>query len=160
VIDRPIGRHRADRKRMSSVRAHARVREALTEWRVEEFFPIGPSGGRFSGVTLLRLRPHSGRTHQLRVHLADDGHPVVGDRVYGAKAASVESTLNDFPRQALHAERLEFKHPTTGAAMKFCAPLAPDMDGLLRDLKERRLRTSPAVEKGVDKKAAVSYYRK
>jgi 23S rRNA pseudouridine1911/1915/1917 synthase len=159
VIDRPIGRHRTDRKRMSSVRAHARVREALTEWQVEEFFPVGPSGGRFSGVTLLRLRPHSGRTHQLRVHLADDGHAVVGDRVYGAKAASVDPTLNDFPRQALHAERLEFAHPTTGAIMKFCAPLAPDMNRLLRDLKERRPRTSPAGDKGVDNKAAVSYYR-
>jgi 23S rRNA pseudouridine1911/1915/1917 synthase len=151
AIDRPIGRHRSDRKRMSSVRAQPRVREALTEWQVEEFFPLGRSTGRFSCVTLLRLRPQSGRTHQLRVHLADEGHAVVGDRVYGAKAASIDPALNDFPRQALHAARLEFAHPGSGATMKFSAPLAPDMERLLRALREQR--------EGVDKQAEVSYYR-
>ena len=154
VIDRPIGRHRRDRKRMSSVRADSRVREALTEWRAEEFFPMGRSGNRFSCVTLLRLRPRSGRTHQLRVHLADEGYPVVGDRVYGPKRRSFAEgnsleLLCDFPRQALHAERLGFIHPRTGAVLEFCAPLAPDMRRLLHGLRERRSqRKSGSDEKG------------
>jgi 23S rRNA pseudouridine1911/1915/1917 synthase len=137
AIDRPIGRHRSDRKRMSSVRAGSRAREARTEWRVEGFFPVKASGGRFSGATLLRLKPRSGRTHQLRVHLADEGHPVVGDPVYGPKHGRSEApALSAFPRQALHAERLEFAHPKSGMLMSFRAPLPPDMDGLLRRLKE------------------------
>jgi len=140
VIDRSIGRHRSDRKRMSSVRAGSRARAALTEWRVEEFFPARASGS-FSAVTLLRLKPRSGRTHQLRVHLADEGHPVVGDPVYGLKRGKIEAdpALRDFPRQALHAERLEFAHPQSGALMRFRAPLPADMDGLLRRLKEMTL---------------------
>ena len=155
VIDRPIGRHRSDRKRMSSVRADSRVREALTEWLAEDVFPVGPPGNRFSWVTLLRLRPHSGRTHQLRVHLADEGHPVVGDPVYGLKrrsfdkSRSVAPALCDFPRQALHAERLGFTHSRTGAVLEFCAPLPPDMQRLLDRLREgRSQRQSGPEEKG------------
>jgi 23S rRNA pseudouridine1911/1915/1917 synthase len=138
AIDRSIGRHRSDRKRMSSLRAGSRAREALTEWRVEEFFPVGSSRSPFSAVTLLRLKPHSGRTHQLRVHLADEGHPVVGDPVYGPRRGKIENVpaLRDFPRQALHAERLEFFHPRSGTLMNFCAPLPADIDGLIRRLKE------------------------
>jgi 23S rRNA pseudouridine1911/1915/1917 synthase len=138
AIDRSIGRHRSDRKRMSSVSAGSRAREALTEWRVEEFYPVKASGSRFPGVTLLRLKPRSGRTHQLRVHLADEGHPVVGDPVYGLKRGkiAVDPALGDFPRQALHAERLEFTHPESGVLMSFRAPPPADMDGLLRRLKE------------------------
>jgi 23S rRNA pseudouridine1911/1915/1917 synthase len=141
VIDRPIGRHRSDRKRMSSVRANLRAREALTEWRAEDFFPVGRPGDRFSCVTLIRLMPRSGRTHQLRVHLADEGHPVIGDPVYGPKRRSfapAEPALRDFPRQALHAERLEFRHPRTGAMMRFHAALPADMGSLLLALRERR----------------------
>ena len=139
AIDRAIGRHRSDRKRMSSVRAGSRAREALTEWQVEEFFPTAKSGRRSAGVTLLRLRPHSGRTHQLRVHLADEGHPVLGDAVYGPKRrdAAADPILRDFPRQALHAERLAFSHPRTRLKMSFCAPLPADMAELLRRLRER-----------------------
>ena len=96
-----------------------------------------------SCVTLLRLRPRSGRTHQIRVHLADEGYPVVGDRVYGPKrrsldSRSVELLLCGFPRQALHAERLGFTHPRTGAAVEFYAPLAPDMQRLLDGLRGQR----------------------
>ena len=143
AIDRPIGRHRSDRKKMSSIRALARVRAAQTEWRVEEVFPSGASRGRFAHVSLLRLRLHSGRTHQIRVHLADEGHPVVGDPVYGPKPAAfggqgVDPALARFPRQALHAERLEFNHPLSGSAMKFAAPPPPDMKGLLKRLVELR----------------------
>ena len=143
-IDRPIGRHRSDRKKMSSLYSLPRLREALTEWQVEASFRLGPMGKRHTWVTLLRLRPHSGRTHQIRVHLADQGYPVVGDRLYGrgrgerGKDGAEFSLLADFPRQALHAEKLGFIHPRTGIALDFKAPLPLDMQGLLAFLKERR----------------------
>ena len=152
AIDRAIGRHRSDRKRMSSVRAQARMRAALTEWRVEDVFPSGAARGRFARVSLLRLRPHSGRTHQLRVHLADEAHPVVGDPLYGPKPAAfaghgVDATLSGFPRQALHAERLRFTHPVTGVAMEFHAPPPADMKRLLDRLEDLREVFREAVEK-------------
>ncbi len=142
VVARPIGRHRSDRKKMSSLRVGARSREAVTGWRVEERFAIGAPRDRFAWVTRLRLTPLSGRTHQIRVHLADEGHPVVGDRVYGPKPRSLttlragDSLLCDFPRQALHAERLGFSHPRTGAAVTFHAPLPADMENLLAWLRK------------------------
>jgi 23S rRNA pseudouridine1911/1915/1917 synthase len=140
-IDRPIGRHRSDRKRMSSLYSVSRCRAAVTEWRQEALFKLASHGGRFSWIALLRLKPRTGRTHQIRVHLADQGHPVVGDRIYGPKRQElvknhVERSLSDFPRQALHAERLGFIHPRTGATLKFCAPLARDMRELLDHLRE------------------------
>lgn len=143
VVARPIGRHRSDRKKMSSLRIGARSREAATGWRVAERFAVGAPRDRFAWVTLLRLTPLSGRTHQIRVHLADEGYPVVGDRVYGPKPRSLttlraeDSLLRDFPRQALHAERLGFGHPRTGAAMEFYAPLPADMQNLLAWLRAR-----------------------
>ena len=143
AIDRPIGRHRSQRKKMSSVRALARVREALTNWHVEKVFPSGAAAGRFAHVSLLRLRPQSGRTHQLRVHLADEGHPLIGDQVYGPAPAAfarygVDPVLRGFPRQALHASRLRFAHPMTGAVMEFSAPPPADMQGLLLHLRGLR----------------------
>ena len=143
VVARPIGRHRSDRKKMSSLRIGARSREAATEWRVERRFAVGAPRDRFAWVTLLRLMPLSGRTHQIRVHLADEGYPVVGDRLYGPKPrslaaiAAVDSLLRDFPRQALHAEKLAFAHPLTGAAMEFHAPLPADMQNILAWLRGR-----------------------
>ncbi len=144
AIDRPIGRHRSQRKKMSSVRALARAREALTNWRVKEVFPSGATGGRFAHVTLLSLKPHSGRTHQLRVHLADEGHPIVGDQVYGPPPAAftrygVNAAPAAFPRQALHAARLRFAHPSTGAAMEYSAPPPADMRELLLKLGQLRV---------------------
>jgi len=141
-IDRPIGRHRSDRKRMSSLRSRPRLREALTEWQVENAFRVEPAGERSFLVTLLRLKPHSGRTHQIRVHLADQGYPVVGDRIYGRKRYGPGGNreplpgVTDFPRQALHAERLGFSHPRTGAPVAFYAPLPLDMQRLLDSLRE------------------------
>jgi len=143
IIDRPIGRHRKDRKRMSSLHRLRRSRQAVTEWQVEARFPVAASGSPFSWVTLLRLRPVTGRTHQIRVHLSDQGYPVVGDRIYGPKKARLAKhrlelpTLVDFSRQALHAKRIIFSHPRTGAELEFSAPLFPDMEGLLDCLRER-----------------------
>lgn len=151
IIDRAIGRHRSDRKRMSSIHSGSRSREALTEWQVEGSFRVGTPGIRFSSVTLLRLTPHTGRTHQIRVHLADQGHPVVGDPVYGWKPQGLARShvevpgLADFPRQALHAEKLRFSHPRTGVTVEFQAPLFPDMKRLLDGLREQQYARSQNV---------------
>ena len=129
-IERPIGRHRTDRKKMSSLHSFSRSREAITEWQVEETFRVGSLESRFSWVTLLRLKPRTGRTHQIRVHLADQGNPVVGDRVYGRKRNDLNKDrlevrdLIDFHRQALHAEKLGISHPRTGGDFRDCCPIA------------------------------------
>jgi 23S rRNA pseudouridine1911/1915/1917 synthase len=141
VINRPIGRHRADRKRMSSLNALPKKREAITEWSVEKWFR-NKSAGPGSGFSWLRLRPWTGRTHQIRVHLADLGHPVVGDKVYGRKRRNATGrndnvALDSFPRQALHAERLSLFHPRSGAPMEFYAPLAEDIENLLKTLEDK-----------------------
>lgn len=156
VINRAIGRHRSDRKRMSSIRYRSRSREAVTEWQVEGSFRAGPPGSRFSTVTLLRLRPYTGRTHQIRVHLADQEHPVVGDPIYGWKRQGlgrdhVEAAgLADFPRQALHAEKIRFSHPGTGATLEFQAPLFPDMKRLLDGLWEGQRARNQKERKGAE----------
>lgn len=140
-VDRPIGRHRSDRKRMSSTHFLQKARPALTEWRVEEHFALSHEKSRASvGVSLVRLRPRTGRTHQLRVHLADMGYPLVGDRIYGRKRKGSTDQASDrvveaFARQALHAEKLAIEHVRTGRRMEFSAPLADDMRELLGYLR-------------------------
>jgi 23S rRNA pseudouridine1911/1915/1917 synthase len=142
VIDRPIGRHRSDRKRMSSIYSLPRKRTAVTEWSVEKSFRNKDRTSGLSWVSLLRLRPRTGRTHQIRVHLADLGYPLIGDKVYGRKPRTGAqkgadlSSLTSFWRQALHAERLGIVHPRTGAPMEFYASLAKDVAGLLKTLQE------------------------
>jgi 23S rRNA pseudouridine1911/1915/1917 synthase len=137
VIDRPIGRHRSDRKRMSSRYPLPKRREAITQWQVEKLFKSGTSA---TWVSLLRLKPKTGRTHQLRVHLADLGHPIVGDRIYGHKRKGdarknlYGKVLDAFPRHALHAEKLSFFHPGNQTYMTFRAPLPQDMQDLLNML--------------------------
>jgi len=121
--DAAIGRHPTDRKRMS---VHARAgRAALTEWRVERRYPR-------SQVSLLEVRPGTGRTHQIRVHLAASGLPIVGDTVYGRGAEQL-----GLARPALHAAVLGFTHPSSGARLRFEAPLPPDFRAAL-ELAERR----------------------
>ena len=129
TIDRPIGRDGRDRKRMS-VRS-ARGRHAVTAWTVRERFP---------GATLLDVAPQTGRTHQIRVHLASIGHPIVGDATYGgrrrAATAPAGVILAGCPRQALHAARLAFVHPATRALMAIEAPLPGDLAEVVDALRK------------------------
>jgi 23S rRNA pseudouridine1911/1915/1917 synthase len=122
TIEAPIGRHPTDRKRMST--RTRRGRAAVTHYRVEE---------RLRGASLLRVRLETGRTHQVRVHLASIGLAVLGDPVYGgAYALGAELGL---ARQALHAAVLGFTHPTSGAALRFESPLPPDLARALEALR-------------------------
>lgn len=130
VIDIPIGRHPRERKKMSVVTQ--RGRPAITTYRVRE---------RFDHFTLLQVHLHTGRTHQIRVHMAYIHHPVVGDPVYGGKrvikevSGQIKAALAHFHRQALHAWMLGFSHPYTGEYLEFTAPLPADMAYLLDCLR-------------------------
>lgn len=124
TVDRPVGRDPRDRKRMAVVEGG---RRAVTRVRVRERWPA---------AELLDVALRTGRTHQIRVHLASLGHPVVGDAVYGAgrekgMSGSVRAWARAFaarvPRQFLHAARLAFDHPATGRRMRFEAPLPPEL---------------------------------
>jgi len=152
VINRPIGRHRSDRKRMSSLHPMNKSREAVTEWSVEErFLPRSFGRGGESAFTLLRIRPRTGRTHQIRVHFADLGYPLVGDRVYGRRAkgrfqVAAEPVFERFGRQALHAERLCVQLGQTARPTEFVAPLPPDFAELLNYLRSRERAVAPGVD--------------
>jgi len=123
-VDRAIGRHPRDRKRMS-VRG-ASPREARTVWRVKRRFPA-------SQRAALEVFPETGRTHQIRVHLASIGLPIVGDTVYGRSRPRGE----ELGRPALHAAVLGFVHPRSGEVMRFTAPLPSDLKLLLASLERR-----------------------
>ena len=120
-VEAPIGRHPVNRTRMAVV---ARGKPALTHYRVVD---------RFAEATLLYCRLETGRTHQIRVHLASIGHPLVGDPVYGRRAVRTKDPV--FHRQALHARKLALMHPATGQAMAWEADLPVDMRELLATLK-------------------------
>jgi 23S rRNA pseudouridine1911/1915/1917 synthase len=120
-----IGRSESDRKKMST-----RVRkgkEAVTRWKVLK---------RFGNATLVEVRLGTGRTHQIRVHFASIGHPLLGDRTYGKKVEIEAKTKKIilFPRQMLHAELLGFTHPATGAYLEFSSPVPEDMAERINDL--------------------------
>ncbi len=117
TIEAPIGRDPRHRKRMA-VTPETRGREARTQYNVVKY--IGD-------YTLLKVMPETGRTHQIRVHLAAIGYPVVGDITYGVKSAYVS-------RQFVHASRLGFKLPSTGEYVEFEAPLPPDLQQALKDI--------------------------
>lgn len=119
VMADPIARDRVQRKRMA-VRSGGRTAE--TRFEVVE---------RFAEMTLVRLYPRTGRTHQLRVHLAAMGHPIVADTVYGRTRTERRVAL-PIRRQALHAERLLFRHPTSAAEMVFSAPWPADLNSLAK----------------------------
>lgn len=120
-----IGRSESDRKKMST--RIKRGKEALTSWKVIE---------RFSSATLIEAKLGTGRTHQIRVHLASLGHPVLGDRTYGKKMQlEVGRKKVVFPRQMLHAEILGFIHPVKGQYMKFASELPQDMRKIIEVLR-------------------------
>jgi 23S rRNA pseudouridine1911/1915/1917 synthase len=122
TISRPVGRHPTERKRMSVA---SRVgREAVTRLRVLERLGVARDPDR--ATTLVCLKPETGRTHQLRVHLASIGHPCLGDPVYGGRAA-LSGAGAMFDRQALHALALELNHPRSAERMRFVAPLPNDL---------------------------------
>lgn len=133
VIDAPVGRHPVERKKMST--RTARGRRAVTHWRVLERFP---------GFSLLRFRLDTGRTHQIRVHLSEKGHPILGDRLYGGAGlkrsgrrlpAGLAACVEGFDRLFLHAQILGFRHPSTGRPMVFCSPLPEDLLRVLACLR-------------------------
>ncbi len=132
TVDEPIGRHRTDRKRFA-VREEGKP--AISHYRVAERFPHH---------TLLRIKLETGRTHQIRVHMAYIHHPLVGDPVYGGRlkipAGASEAqirTIRDFKRQALHAEKLGIIHPATREYMEWQSPLPRDFSDLLAVLREQ-----------------------
>jgi 23S rRNA pseudouridine1911/1915/1917 synthase len=127
-VDAPIGRHPTQRVKMAVVESG---KSAVTHYQIEEKFP---------SCTLLRCRLETGRTHQIRVHLARIGHPLVGDSVYlkGPQKCvpQLRELLNNFPRQALHATRLALEHPVSGESMEWQVPLPQDMQQLLQQIRK------------------------
>jgi 23S rRNA pseudouridine1911/1915/1917 synthase len=115
IIEAAIGRHPGNRKRMAVVTGG---REARTQYRVIKYI---------DDYTLLEVTPETGRTHQIRVHLAAIGYPVLGDAVYGVKSPHL-------PRQFLHASRLGFKLPSTGEYVEFTSELPPDLKQALKEI--------------------------
>lgn len=131
VIRLPVGRHPTDRKKMSTQSRRSRPTE--TRWKIKEVF---------SGVTLLEIDLKTGRTHQVRVHCAATGHPVVGDVIYGGRKRwknvtlpQVQDLLRSVQRQLLHAWKLEFVHPRLGQSMTFESPVPEDMASVLESLR-------------------------
>ena len=130
TIDAPLGRHRTDRKRQAVME---RGRHAITHYKTLRDLP--PFG------CLLECRLETGRTHQIRVHMAHLGHGVIGDPLYGrpkragqmpdSHSRTALARLRAFPRQALHAKTLSFAHPLSGAEMDFSAEMPADMTGLV-----------------------------
>lgn len=121
TIDAPIGRHPADRKKMAVTEKNSR--SAVTHWRVLE---------RFSGYTLVECKLETGRTHQIRVHMAYRGHPILGDMVYGHKKPELGQDS-----QCLHAKELRFVHPRTGQLVTVCCELPDYFTALLEKLRAR-----------------------
>lgn len=131
TIDGPIGRHPTSRIKMAVV---PDGKPAVTHYRIAE---------RFGAHTYLDVSLESGRTHQIRVHLAWRKHPLIGDPVYGGRAMRpagasdrLLSALQEFPRQALHARELEFLHPESNESLQFSAPIPEDLAALLGCLAE------------------------
>ena len=137
LIETDLGRSKSDRKKMAVVKAG---KKAVTEYALIT---------QFDYLALIRLKLHTGRTHQIRVHLAHVNHPVFGDPTYNgrhliagpgtpAQKAEVQRLLKLMPRQALHARTISFVHPVTGQSVSFESPLPPDMLTVLELLQAKR----------------------
>lgn len=131
-VDAPIGRHPRQRTRMAVV-PHS-GKPAVTHFRIAQ---------RFAQYTALNVQLETGRTHQIRVHMAHRGYPLLGDPVYGGRfqlprgcSEALEEGLRSFRRQALHARRLSFAHPGSGELCSFESPLADDLQALVRLLEQ------------------------
>lgn len=131
TVDAPIGRHPKDRKRQAVITSG---KHAVTHYKVKE---------RFRGHTLIQVRLETGRTHQIRVHLAHKRYPLVGDPTYGGRlklpagaSETLRETLRAFSRQALHARQLGLIHPMSGEYCEFQAPRPDDMEQLITALRE------------------------
>jgi len=138
LIDSAIGRHPSQRKRMSTRTKKGRT--AITRWKVVE---------RMGGFTLLEVSPQTGRTHQIRVHLASIGHPLLGDPLYGRKGRPgaiqdplLKECMKRMNRQALHAHRLGFNHPRTRERVQFVSPMPDDMKEALECLRSQTIDLS------------------
>jgi len=137
IVNQPIGVHPYQREKMAIRAGHATTRQAETFYEVQQ---------RFRGFALIRAQPKTGRTHQIRLHLAHVGCPVLCDRLYGGRA---QITLGEIitgredehvllTRQALHARRIRLAHPETGREIEFTAPMPEDLVGILRALEQYR----------------------
>ncbi len=142
TIDAPLGRSAKDRTRRAVVNEKREdARHAVTHYTVLERLGTDPGGD--TKATLVECRLETGRTHQIRVHMAHIGHPLIGDRDYGqafftkanALPGDIADTVRRFPRQALHARLLAFRHPESDALMRFEAELPADMAELLTALR-------------------------
>lgn len=132
-IEGEIGRDPVNRKKMSGKAKHGR--NAVTHWKVL---------ARYSGVSLLKLKLETGRTHQIRVHLSEGKHPLVGDSVYGGDArlinikdTKLRALIKELGRQALHAKTLGFIHPSSGEYIEFDSQLPEDMQRILDYLESK-----------------------
>lgn len=127
-IQLPIGRHPVERKKMST--RSRNPREADTRWAIVS---------AFSGASLLRVNIHTGRTHQIRVHLSSLHLPIIGDPVYGKAPRNAQPALRSAGRQMLHAHRITFTHPVHGNRLTFVSPPAPDMQRLIDILEGQKV---------------------
>lgn len=145
TVDAPLGRAARNRKKMSAAAAH--TRNALTQWQALK---------NYNGVTLLNVRILTGRTHQIRVHMAHLRHPVIGDRLYGVqnlpqvlqnyglRNAALHEILKPVSRQMLHAFKLGFQHPKAKTWLSFTAPMPQDMRQLIAELEAGLTAINPA----------------
>jgi len=138
TIDMPIGRHGRDRKKMA---VKSEGKQAITHFRVLD---------RYRGHTRIQVNLETGRTHQIRVHMAYVKHPLVGDQTYGGRlqlpagcSDELKEMLRGFSRQALHARKLGLIHPTTGKQMEWKAPIPDDMKALIAVLEDDIARIEP-----------------
>ncbi|GAF89733.1 unnamed protein product, partial [marine sediment metagenome] len=140
VVDAPIGRHPVDRKKMAVIESPAvhRARTAVTDLRVLE---------RFGAFALVEAKLRTGRTHQIRIHAAYAGHPIVGDPVYSGNRRlqsgrkelllGVNRLIDALRGQALHAYFLSFEHPRTAKLLEFTAPMPEEMETLVTYIREK-----------------------